>query len=84
MRELSFLNKGVKISIEDKRSIDRNGIYKKEIFKSKEGLKEFVSYLDKTRESIIKDVIYELKLSGRVNVITLSFVKSYPNNSLLK
>ena len=80
MRELSFLNKGVKISIEDKRKKDRNGNYKKEIFKSKEGLKEFVSYLDKTRESIIKDVI---SMQGEKNGIPVEIAMVY-NSSFLE
>ena len=80
MRELSFLNKGVKISIEDKRKKDRNGNYKKEIFKSKEGLKEFVSYLDKTRESIIKEVI---SMQGEKNGIPVEIAMVY-NSSFLE
>ena len=80
MRELSFLNKGVKISIEDKRKKDRNGNCKKEIFKSKEGLKEFVTYLDKTRESIIKDVI---SMQGEKNGIPVEIAMVY-NSSFLE
>ncbi len=80
MRELSFLNKGVKISIEDKRKKNRDGNYKKEIFKSKEGLKEFVSYLDKTRESIIKDVI---SMQGEKNGIPVEIAMVY-NSSFLE
>tara|TARA_B100000575_G_scaffold147998_1_gene118073 strand:- start:9203 stop:11143 length:1941 start_codon:yes stop_codon:yes gene_type:complete len=80
MRELSFLNKGVKISIEDKRKKDQNGNYKKEIFKSKEGLKEFVTFLDKTRESIIKDVI---SMQGEKNGIPVEIAMVY-NSSFLE
>ena len=80
MRELSFLNKGVKISIEDKRKKDRKGNYKKEIFKSKEGLKEFVTYLDKTREAIIKEVI---SMQGEKNGIPVEIAMVY-NSSFLE
>ncbi len=80
MRELSFLNKGVKISIEDKRKKDQNGNHKKEIFKSKEGLKEFVTFLDKTRESIIKDVI---SMQGEKNGIPVEIAMVY-NSSFLE
>jgi DNA gyrase subunit B len=80
MRELSFLNKGVKISIEDKRRKDPNGNFVKEIFKSKEGLKEFVTYLDKTRESIIKDVI---SMQGEKNGIPVEIAMVY-NSSFLE
>ena len=46
MRELSFLNKGIEISITDKRNKDEEGNYVREDFKSTEGLSEFVKYLD--------------------------------------
>ena len=78
MRELSFLNKGVKISIEDKKK-DQMVITKRN-FKSKEGLKEFVSYLDKTRESIIKDVI---SIQGEKNGIPVEIAMVY-NSSFLE
>ncbi|MBD1259352.1 DNA topoisomerase (ATP-hydrolyzing) subunit B [Maribacter polysiphoniae] len=57
MRELSFLNKGVTISITDKRQKDEKGEYVSEVFYSDEGLKEFVKFLDGNRESLIQNVI---------------------------
>lgn len=60
MRELSFLNKGITITIEDKResSKDEEGNSPKDSFHSEGGLKEFAQYLDKNREPLIEDVIY--------------------------
>jgi DNA gyrase subunit B len=60
MRELSFLNKGITITIEDKResSKDEDGNSPKDSFHSEGGLKEFAQYLDKNREPLIEDVIY--------------------------
>ena len=58
LRELSFLNKGINLSITDKRRTDEEGNFIKEEFYSEGGLKEFVSFLDGTRESILNDVIY--------------------------
>ena len=60
MRELSFLNKGVTMSIEDRResSKDEEGNHPSEVFHSDSGLKEFVQYLDKSREALIEDIIY--------------------------
>ncbi len=65
LRELAFLNKGVTLSITDKRELEENGNgngggqnYRHEVFHSNEGLKEFVRFLDMTRESIIDDIIY--------------------------
>jgi len=57
LRELSFLNKGITISITDKREKDEQGEFITEIFKSTEGLKEFIRFLDDTREPIIGHVI---------------------------
>ncbi|MDC0249553.1 DNA topoisomerase (ATP-hydrolyzing) subunit B [Flavobacteriales bacterium] len=58
LRELAFLNKGIHLSITDKRRTDENGEYVKEAFYSERGLKEFVEFLDATRDSILDDVIY--------------------------
>jgi DNA gyrase subunit B len=58
MRELSYLNKGLTISICDERSTDDEGKHKKEIFHSKEGLSEFVKFLDENRVPLIEKVIH--------------------------
>ena len=58
LRELAFLNKGINLSITDKRRPDADGEFVKEEFYSEGGLKEFVSFLDETRDSILQDVIY--------------------------
>ena len=58
LRELSFLNKGINLSITDKRRKDDDGEFVNEKFYSEGGLKEFVSFLDETRDSILQDVIY--------------------------
>jgi DNA gyrase subunit B len=57
LRELAFLNKGVKLIITDKRVME-NDAYKTETFYSELGLKEFIAYLDSTREKIIPEPIY--------------------------
>lgn len=58
LRELAFLNKGIKLTILDKREKDENGEFKKDSFFSEEGLKEFVEFLDGSREKLISDVIH--------------------------
>ena len=58
LRELSFLNKGIHLSLTDKRRNDAEGNFVKEEYFSEGGLKEFVTFLDGTRESILNDVIY--------------------------
>ena len=58
LRELAFLNKGINLSITDKRRKDENGDFVRETFYSERGLKEFVEFLDQTRDSILSDVIH--------------------------
>ena len=58
LRELAYLNKRINLSITDKRRKDAEGEFVKEEFYSEEGLKEFVTFLDETRDSILEDVIY--------------------------
>ncbi|MEM9078450.1 MAG: DNA topoisomerase (ATP-hydrolyzing) subunit B [Bacteroidota bacterium] len=57
MRELAYLNKGVTITLTDKRNKDDKGEYVGETFFSNEGLKEFIKFLDETREPLIQSVI---------------------------
>ncbi|MDG2371144.1 MAG: DNA topoisomerase (ATP-hydrolyzing) subunit B [Flavobacteriaceae bacterium] len=57
LRELSFLNKGITLSIQDCRITDEKGEHPSEVFHSKEGLKEFIRFLDESREPIIQEVI---------------------------
>jgi len=58
LRELSFLNSGIKLTLTDKRVKKENGSYKSDVFHSKEGLKEFVHYVDRSKEELIPDVIH--------------------------
>jgi DNA gyrase subunit B len=74
MRELSFLNKGVTISITDKRQKDENGEFVSEVFYSDEGLKEFVKFLDGNRESLIQNVI---SMEGEKNDIPVEVAMIY-------
>ena len=57
MRELAYLNKGVTITLLDKRNKDDKGEFVSETFFSNEGLKEFIKFLDETREPLIQSVI---------------------------
>ena len=58
LRELAFLNKGIHLSITDKRRNGEDGEFIKEEFYSEGGLKEFVTFLDATRDPILENVIY--------------------------
>ncbi len=74
MRELAFLNKGITITITDKRQKEEDGSYKHEEFFSKEGLKEFIQFLDAHREPIISDVI---SMEGEKNGIPVEVAMIY-------
>ncbi|MDR3251865.1 MAG: DNA topoisomerase (ATP-hydrolyzing) subunit B [Tannerella sp.] len=58
MRELAFLNAGINLILTDKRVIKDDGTYKSEVFHSDEGLKEFVSYIDRAKDLLIQDIIH--------------------------
>ncbi len=76
MRELSYLNKGVTISITDKRQKDEESEsgYLTETFYSNEGLKEFVKFLDGNREQLIQNVI---SMEGEKNGIPVEVAMVY-------
>ena len=81
LRELSYLNKGIHISITDLREKDDAGIDRNEVFYSEGGLKEFVSYLDATREKLIADVIYmEGEKNGIPVEVAMMYNTSYSEN----
>ena len=58
LRELAYLNKGITITLTDKREKEENGSYKSEVFHSDEGVKEFVRFLNSTNTPLFDDVIY--------------------------
>ena len=74
MRELSYLNKGLRISITDNRKKDKDGNAFTETFLSKEGLSEFIQYLDKGRLPIISSII---KMEGEKNGIPVEVAMVY-------
>ena len=81
LRELSFLNKGVRLSITDKRQKDENGEYVHESFLSKEGLKEFVHYMDGNREKLIDEPIcMESEKSGIPVEVAMQYNSSFTEN----
>ena len=58
LRDLAFLNQGIHLTLTDMREKDENGNPKSEVFYSTEGLKEFVRYIDQSKEHLIDDIIY--------------------------
>ena len=74
MRELAYLNKGITITIIDKRRKDEEGRAIQDTFVSQEGLKEFIGFLDETREAIIAEVI---SMEGEKNGIPVEVAMVY-------
>jgi DNA gyrase subunit B len=81
MRELAFLNKGITLTLTDKRHADENGTHAVVTFFSEGGLREFAQYLDRNRESLIADVIYfEGEREGIPVEVALTYNTSYTEN----
>ena len=88
LRELSYLNKGIRLSLTDERETNEDGTFPVEHFHSEGGLKEFVKYLDGTREPIIPEPIYldgtkagiPVELAMQYNSTYTENVHSYVNN----
>jgi len=74
LRELSFLNKGIILSITDKREQDDDGKDITATFLSQGGLSEFVEYLDETRDNLIDKVMY---MEGEKNGVPVEVAMSY-------
>ncbi|MFT4526092.1 MAG: DNA gyrase subunit B [Granulosicoccus sp.] len=74
MRELAFLNKGLTVTLTDEREADENGEHATETFFSKDGLREFVAFLDGSRERLINDVI---SMEGEKNGIPVEVAMVY-------
>ena len=81
LRELAYLNAGITLTLTDKRELQEDGSYKKEVFFSKEGLKEFVEYIDESRENLIDQVIHiSTEKNGIPVEIALLYNTSYNEN----
>ncbi|MFT4740905.1 MAG: DNA gyrase subunit B, partial [Marivirga sp.] len=81
LRELSFLNAGIKITLTDHRELDENGVKKEEVFFSEGGLLEFVEYLDAAREKLIPSPVYmEGEKNGVPVQVALNYNTSYTEN----
>ncbi len=83
LRELAFLNKGIRLSLIDKRELVENGTthFRKEEFYSQEGLKEFIKFLDVNRESLTEKIIYIESDKGEVPVeVAMQYNTSFAEN----
>lgn len=89
LRELAFLNKGITITLTDEREKQEDGTFKQETFFSKEGLNEFVKYIDSAKEPIMEHPIHieskesdeiPVEVAFRYNNSVHSNIYSYVNN----
>ncbi|MFQ3369434.1 MAG: DNA gyrase subunit B [Flavobacteriaceae bacterium] len=81
LRELAYLNKGITVILIDKRHKDEEGEFVNETFHSKEGLKEFIKFLDGNREPLLKDVIsFEGEKNGVPVEVAMAYNTSYSEN----
>jgi len=81
LRELSFLNPGIRITLTDLRDKDEQGVAKNEVFFSQGGLREFVEYIDSTREKLIAQPIYIESDKGEIPIqVAMSYNTSYTEN----
>ncbi len=77
LRELAFLNKGIKITLTDKRM----GKEKEETFRYNGGIKEFVKYLNKNKKSIHSKIIYfEREKDGNMLEVAMQYTNTYSEN----
>lgn len=80
-KELSFLNKGLKIVLTDERVVEKDGEFKKVEFFSEGGLKEFVNYLDKGKTHILSEPIHIIGRKDNVEVeVALTYNTGFKEN----
>lgn len=81
LRELAFLNPGIKLNLEDIREKDEKGETRKNSFFSEGGLREFVEYVDSTREKLIPNPIFVENDKGEIPVqVAMSYNTSFSEN----
>ena len=88
MRELAYLNAGIKITLTDLRPDSETGKTRTEVFHAKDGLKEFVRYVDRHRQHLFDDVIYlktekqniPIEVAVMYNTDYTENIHSYVNN----
>lgn len=81
MRELAYLNKGIRLTLVDEREPQEDGSYRSELFYSEGGLREFVKFLDGNREPLIPEPIYlETEKSGIPIEIAFQYNSTFNEN----
>jgi DNA gyrase subunit B len=81
LRELAYLNAGVRLQLTDKRILKEDGTFRSEIFYSEEGLKEFVQFIDANKEPLIPEIIHIITEKQGIPVeVAMTYNTSYNEN----
>jgi DNA gyrase subunit B len=81
LKEMSFLNKGLNLTLTDERSTTKDGSFKKDTFYSEGGLAEFVNYIDQGRQKLIEVPIHVVGKEDNVEVeVAMQYNTSYQEN----
>ena len=81
LRDLAYLNAGITLILTDLRKLDQDGNPRQETFYSRDGLREFVQYLDSNKESLINDVIHlNTERQGIPVEVALTYNNTYNEN----
>lgn len=82
-REMSFLNKGLKITLIDERTLDEDGKPTKEVFQALGGLQDFVKYINTGKETLNKPIYFEVENADGMVEVAMQWTTSYSTNSVL-
>lgn len=81
LRELAYLNAGIRLTLTDRREVREDGSYRHEEYYSENGLKEFVQYINKSKEALIPDVIHITTEKQGIPVeVAMTYNSSYTEN----
>lgn len=81
LRELAFLNAGIKLTLTDERVQNEDGTFRSTSFYSEKGLEEFVRYIDSSKEALIEDVIHIVTEKQNVPVeVAMTYNTTYNEN----
>jgi DNA gyrase subunit B len=81
LRELSFLNKGIRLNLTDLRELDEAGAPRSDVYYSTEGLVEFVRYIDESRMAIVSKIIHMDRTDGEIPVeVAMVYNDSFNEN----
>ena len=82
-REMSFLNKGLKITLSDERTPDADGKPRREVFQAMGGLQDFVKYLNRDKETLNKPIYFEAENADGMVEVAMQWSTSYSSNSVM-